>query len=148
MKLHFTAISIVALLVFLGCGQEAYWEKTLAGPFPGEPIQGEAKDRSASSLQLTPTLLLTVHTNESTNGPVLRLGQAGRSSEWARLLVPRKQGENEPRGRINELTLKTVKTNSNGFKIFLTCDWTGGGKEGGLVYLNKDYSFRSFALGW
>ena len=65
-----------------------------------------------------------------------------------RLFFHRLRGQEQPRGRITTMTLNEVKTVKDGFKVMLSCDWTGGGKERGIIYLNPDYTFRSFALGW
>jgi len=44
--------------------------------------------------------------------------------------------------------LNEIKTGKDGYKVMLSCDWIGGGKEGGIIYLNTNYTFRSFSLGW
>ena len=130
------------------CRQESHWERTLIGPFQGEPYKGEPSTPAVTSLPLPPNFVLDVHWEGATNDPIIRLREAKGTSVWARVLVPRLEGQEHPRGRITQLTLNEVKAAQDGFKVMLSCDWTGGGKEGGIIYLNTNYSFRSFGLGW
>ncbi len=153
MRLSFQRLALLTLsffsAVFLNaCRQESYWERTLAGPFQGEPFNGQLATQPASSVQVPPKFVLDVHWEGATNHPIIRLREAQGTSVWTRVLVPRLEGQEQPRGRITTLTLNEVKTANDGFKVMLSCDWTGGGKEGGIIYLNTNYTFRSFALGW
>ncbi|MFO1511323.1 MAG: hypothetical protein U1F83_00150 [Verrucomicrobiota bacterium] len=130
------------------CREESHWERTLAGPFQGEPYIGEPSTPAVSSLPLSSKFVLDVHWEGATNDPIIRLRQMSGTSVWARVLSPRVGGQERPQGRITQITLNEVKAAKDGFKVMLSCDWTGGGKEGGIIYLNTNYTFRSFALGW
>ncbi len=143
----FSLVCACAVL-FQACDQKSYWERTLVGPFQGEPYKREPSSSPASSLKLSPKFVLNVHWEGATNDPILCLREIRGTSVWARILVPRLEGQKEPRGRITELTLNKVKTTKDGFKVQLSCYWIGGGKEGGIIYLGTNYSFRYFALGW
>lgn len=148
MRLGLVVFLAACVVLLQGCHQESYWERTLAGPFPGEPYSGELSTLAASSLQLTPQLVLETHWVGATNDPILCLRQAKGTSLWARVLVPRFEGQPQPHGRITDLKLKSAKAAEGGFKVLLDCNWTAGGKERGLIYLDTNYFFRSFALGW
>lgn len=146
--LRLTAL-IVCMLVLHACGrQESGWEKALMGPFRGEPFNEELIAKPESSLQLPTNKSMEVHWQSRTSDPIIRLCDENGMPIWARVLVPRLEGQNEPRGRITQMTLNEIKASTGGFKIKLSCDWTGGGKEGGMIYLDTNYAFRSFALGW
>jgi hypothetical protein len=147
-RLTFMALGILLAMLLSACRQESYWERTLAGPFSGEPFTGEVKTQASSSVEVPPGFVLDVHWEEATKDPIIRLRQTKGTSVWARVLVPRVEGQEQPSGRITSLTLTEVKTASDGFKVILSCDWTGGGKERGIIYLNANHTFRSFALGW
>ena len=153
MRLNGQRLALFALGIFLvmslnACRQESYWERTLVGPFQGEPFNGQLTTQPSSSLQLPPQFVLDVHWEGATNDPIIRLRETKGTFVWARVLIPRLEGQELPRGRITQLTLSEVKAAKDGFKVKLSCDWTGGGKEGGIIYLNTNYTFRSFALGW
>ena len=142
-------IAAIILVAFLAsCGRESYWERTLVGPFQCEPFSGQITNKPVSSLPLSPQYVLDVHLEGTTNVPILRLRQTNGTDVWARLLVAQLKGQAEPRGRITQMTLNEVKTARDGFKVKFVCDWTGGGKEGGLVYLDANYGFRNFAMSW
>ena len=145
---HALMLALVCGALLPACRQESHWERTLIGPFQGEPYTGEPSTPSVNSLSISPGFVLDVHLEGATNDPIIRLREAKGTSVWTRVLIPRLEGQDQPRGRITQLTLNEVKTAKDGFKVMLSCDWTGGGKEGGIIYLNTNYSFRSFALGW
>ena len=143
------------LMLMLACGalasacrQESHWERTLIGPFQGEPYDRELSTPAVSSLPLPLNLVLDVHKEGATNDPIIRLREAKGTSVWARVLIPRLEGQEQPRGRITKLKLNEVKSSKDGFKVMVSCDWTGGGNERGIIYLNTNYAFRRFALGW
>jgi hypothetical protein len=139
----------VSAVVFLSaCGQESYWERTLIGPFKGEPFDGRLATQPVSSIQVPPNFVLDVHWEDATKHPIIRLREAGGATIWSQVLVPQFEGENEPRGRITTLTLRRVRPANDGFKIMFSCFWIGGGTENGIIYLNKDHTFRHFSLGW
>ena len=130
------------------CRQESHWERTLVGPFQGEPYKGEPLTPAVSSIPLSSKFVLYVHWEGATDNPIICLRESKGTSVWARVLIPRLEGQEQPQGRITQLTLNDVKTAKDGFKVKLSCDWTGGGKEGGIIYLNTNYTFRNFALSW
>jgi hypothetical protein len=135
---------------FQACRQQTYWEQSLSGPFGGEPFNGKLLTPAVSSLPVSAKLVLDVHQEGTTNDPIIRLreAKANGTSVWARVLIPRLEGEQEPRGRITQLKLQEIKSAKDGFKIIVLCDWTGGGKEAGIIYLETNFAFRSFSLGW
>ncbi len=147
-RLWLVTIWVSCALALQACRQESFSERTLIGPFAGEPFHGELTTAPASSLRLSPELLLDVHWEGATNAPIIRLRDATGTSVWSRVLVARLEGQKEPRGLITALTLNEIKTGKHGFKVMLSCDWIGGGKEVGIIYLSTSYTFRSFSLGW
>ena len=142
------ALGICSVVFLNACREESYWERTLAGPFQGEPFNGQLATQPASSLQLPPKFVLGIYWNGATNDPIVCLRETKGTFLWARVLVPRLEGQPQPSGRITTLTLKEIKPAKDGFKVMVSCDWTGGGKEGGIIYLSTNYIFRSFALSW
>ena len=144
-----TVFSMCTLCCVLqGCGRADHWERTLAGPFVGEPCKAEPVTHAVSSLRLTPELSLKVCFEKSLENPVLCLDQVNGTSVWRYVLTPRFEGQERARGQIKELILTEVERVEDGYKVFFKCDWTGGGKERGIIYLKPDFGFRSFALGW
>lgn len=141
-------LCVLAVMFLSACGQESPWERTLLGPFKGESFDGQLATHPVSSIQVPPSFVLDVHWEQATKHPILRLREAGGASMWSQVLVPRFEGEEEPRGRITTLTLREVKPVNDGFRVMFSCFWIGGGNENGIIYLNKDYTFRNFALGW
>jgi hypothetical protein len=139
---------VISSLFITACRQESHWERTLAGPFHGDTFKGEVKTQAASSLPLSANLVLATHWGEGTTDPVLCLHKANGTAVWARVLTPRLQGEDQPRGAITSLELTEVKRTGDRFKVMLLCDWTAGGKERGIIYLSTNYNFQSFSLGW
>jgi len=147
MKASWSRLALI-VIVLAGCGREKYWERTLKGPFVGRAFTNNLTTPPTSKLRITADATLSVHFNESTNGPVLVMQDTRGQVLWMRLLVPIAKEEEQPQGRITTLVLNKHKTENDTIKIFVACDWTDGGRESGLIYLNKDASFRSFALGW
>lgn len=130
------------------CRQESISEKSLVGPFHGDPFVGQLSTRPVSSVRISKDYILEVYWEKVSIHPIICLRDAQGANVWARILVPLLDGQEEPRGQITSLTLNDVKTSGNTVKVMLSCDWTGGGKEGGIIYLNPSYSFQSFSLGW
>jgi hypothetical protein len=147
-RLAFLILGTLCAVLLQACRQESYWEQTLLGPFSGEPFKGELSTKASSSVQLPSGFVLDVHWEEGIKDPIIRLREAKGTSLWTRVLIPRLEGQEEPRGHITALTLTEVKRANEGVKVMVLCDWTGGGKERGIVYLDTNYVFRSFALGW
>ena len=147
-RLWLFAIGISCALALQSCRQESFGERTLIGPFAGEPFHGELTNAPTSSLRLSRQFLLDVHWEGATNAPILQLRDAAGTSVWSRVLEARLEGQKKPRGLITALTLNEIRTGKDGFKVMLSCDWIGGGKEGGVIYLSTNYTFRSFSLGW
>ena len=137
----------LACFAFFRAG-ERYWERTLSGPFSGEPYVGRIATAPSNSLALSKNYVLDVHWEPGISNPIVRLRNADGMFPWAHVLAPHFEEQKTPQVRISELTLREVKTSTDGFKVMVSCDWNAGGKEGGIIYLNKDYTFRSFALGW
>ena len=127
----FVALGVCALAFLNACQRESYWERTLVGPFQGEAFNGALTTQPASSLQLSRHFVLSVHWEGATNDPIICLRDTKGTSVWARVLIPRLERQEQPRGRITSVTLSEVRPATNGFKVMLDCDWTGGGKERG-----------------
>ena len=145
------ALMFIIAVVFLaarGCGQESFWERMLAGPFKGKVYSGEIKTAPIDTIMITSELTMEVFFEGATNDPIVRLRQSSGTSVWARVLVPKLEGSDEPQGRITSLQLNRVKTSPEGITVFILVDWTAGGTEGGVIRLGRDYSFQSFGLSW
>ena len=52
------------------------------------------------------------------------------------------------RAGVRQLRLERIDRDSQGYRVFFTCDWDWGGKEGGLIDLDREYGFRSFRISW
>src|SRR5690349_21075675 len=99
------ALVLISSTLLSACNQESHWERTLIGPFQGEPYDGQLSSPAVSSLVLSPNLDLDVHWGSMSNDPIICLRGAGGTSIWARVLIPRLDGQREPSGRITQLTL-------------------------------------------
>ena len=150
MKVFFYRILTLmsASVVFTACDQKSGWERTLMGPFKGEPYIKEPSSAPVSTLFVSEKIVLSVHWESGTTDPVLCLRNAAGLLAWAQLLIPRVEGSDKPQGQITQLSLNEIVPTKDGYKIKMSCEWTAGGKEGGIVNLNKDYTFSDFALGW
>jgi hypothetical protein len=138
---------VLGMLILQACGQPNYWEKTLAGPFTGSPYASDLSSPSDSSLKLGSSYFLETHWESTNTDPIVCLRPQQGKCVWARALVVPQPNDGRV-SRITQLTLKSCQKADDGFKVLFLCDWTGGGKERGLIYLDKNYAFREFKLGW
>jgi hypothetical protein len=140
---------VVAFLAFKSRGRQ-YWERTLQGPFIGVAYAGSVTSSPASILRIPSGGQLEVHESETRTNPVVLLRSPRGAVQWSRLFLPEKKrpdGTDEYAG-LRELRLRSFEQRSTGAVVFVTCDWDGGGKEGGLIELDPDYGFRNFSLSW
>lgn len=122
---------------------EASWERTLEGPFYGEPFSGEPKAPVSSKLLIPGGgYVLSVYESKELKKPLLALHSHDGKVVWVRLLA----ATNEVK-RLENVQLMSIKKTSTGYKVRMICDWDMG-REGGLIYLHPDFSFNSFALSW
>ena len=120
----------------------------MKGPYIGAKFVGTLSSQPVSSVSLSEQFTLNVHWESATNAPILSLCDSGGRSLWSRLVVPVLFGEETPRGQIVELQLTSSRKIRTGLLVSLLCDWTGGGKEAGVIILDTNYNFRSFSLDW
>lgn len=137
---------LLILTMVVGC-REGLWERTLAGPFEGEPYNGTPSEPVVSSLKLPDQNTLYVH-QLRTNAPILHLRDNSGRTVWARVLTLELEGQDNPRGHIISITLNKAFEAKNGYKISVSCDWIGGGKEKGIIYLKENGDFKALALSW
>lgn len=143
------AALVVCLLGFRAC-QRAGWESTLRGPYEGVPFAGDLTNQPVSVLPVSAHAKLEVYEVANLKGPVLLLRSDSGRTVWSRLLVPMQKfdGEQIERASVRELRLLKSKRRSGGYEVSFSCDWDWGGREGGLINLDKDYGFKSFRISW
>jgi len=138
------------LLAFFFMLHSYLWEKSLIGPFIGQKFIGRVEGLPSSSLQIEKNNVLQVFWDKTTTDPILCFYANASSNAWYQRLVIK---EVLPNGQTNIGKFKTLELmdyhrTSDGYKVEIRCNWDWGGNEAGLIYLNRDYSFRSFALSW
>ena len=63
------------------CRQESHWERTLVGPFQGEPYKGEPLTPAVSSIPLSSKFVLYVHWEGATDNPIICLRESKGTSD-------------------------------------------------------------------
>ena len=127
-----------------------FWERTLHGPFTGVAYTGSITGTPASVLSIPSRGQLEVHETQTRTNPIVLLRSASGDVQWSRLFIPhqkRQDGSVEQAG-LRELRLRSWEQRRSGTVVLVSCDWDWGGREGGLIELDKDYGFRSFSLSW
>jgi hypothetical protein len=144
-------ICLFLLIGFLGFQFLTYsfWEATLTGPFQGAPYTGELSSNTPSILKLSRGGQLELHEISGLSPPVFAL-RRGDKVEWQQAIpVQRFSDGKEITHTVRDAKLqKTVFWLARGTKVLFTCDWTGGGYEGGLIYLKPDQSLDHFGISW
>lgn len=142
--------SLVAAFFGLRSCQRQVWERTLYGPYTGAAYSGSITTAPVSVLAIPARGQLEVHEIPAyTNSLVLLRSPAG-AIQWSRLLVPEKRQTDGTmyRASLRELRLHNWERRGTVSVVFITCVWDWGGREGGLIELDKDYEFRSFKVSW
>lgn len=145
-------VSCLLLAGWLGFQVLTYsvWESTLSGPFQGTVHQGELTTNATSVLKLSRGALLELHEVPGLKGPVLALRRDGKI-EWQQAMIPVKRyqnGSQEIHSVSRAKLRKTVFALTRGTKVRFSCYWTGGGYEGGLIYLKPDQTLDHFGISW
>ncbi len=118
------------------------------GPYTGQPFPGAIVSQPVSTLSIGNGAHLEIHEMPEHIVPVIILRVADGSVAWARLLVPEStERHGEAAAFIRNLRFTKLKRSSSGYRVFIICDWAAG-REGGIIYLNRDFSFESFGLSW
>ena len=147
------AVLVVAtVLTIFGvqrCGS-SFWEATLWGPYTGTAHTQPIRTQPASILPVSGVGQLEVHEVTGETVPVLAMRGSDRRIVWAQLLRPERRDKEGviTTAFIRDLRLRKIQPDPNGYRVRLTCFWEWGGREGGLIFLNPDHSFRAFALSW
>jgi hypothetical protein len=152
-----TLIIAVALVALLAAGllgirscQRAGWESSLRGPYVGLPFTGDLTNSPVSVLTVPSRGELQVYELVSRTNPVLVLRSDAGAVQWSRLLVPEQRFDNGrvERAGVREVRLQRLERDKHGHEVFFTCDWDWGGREGGLIDLDREYGFKSFRISW
>ncbi|MGV3533052.1 MAG: hypothetical protein ACO1QR_11835 [Chthoniobacteraceae bacterium] len=128
----------------------SFWETTLWGPYTGTAYTQPIRTKPASILPVPGVGQLEVHEVEGETVPVLALRTSDQKIQWAQLLRPERRSDDGTltTAFIRDLRLRKIQRDSNGYRVSLTCFWEWGGREGGLIFLNPDHSFRAISLSW
>lgn len=126
------------------------WEASLMGPYDGVPFTETTSSRPVSTLFVHGYGQLEVHEISDQTVPLLLLRAPDGGVRWQRLLQPERRYKDGSASTafLRELRLHRIQRDPVGYRVQLSCDWEWGGREGGLIYLNPDFSFRGFALSW
>lgn len=143
------AVTSASVIGLHSC-QRAGWERLLLGPFSGLEFTGDVTNKPVSTLSIPSHGRLEVYELASQIGPVLVLRSENGALQWSRLLVPElKMDDGKVKyDAVRELRLHKLERDKNGYEILFVCVWDWGGKEGGLINLNRDGEFNSFRLSW
>jgi len=120
------------------------------GPYAGGAYAPPIQTQPVSVLVVLGIGQLEVHEPPAEIVPVLALRASDGTVRWAQLLRPGRRNEDGSVSTafIRDVRLRRIQRTSGGYRVRLSCFWEWGGHEGGLIYLNPDYTFRDFALGW
>ena len=131
------------------CSQ-AFWERTLDGPFSGTPFIGDLPTTPTSVLAIPSNGQLEVHESQSHTNPIVLLRSTNGTVQWSRIFVPEKKQADGTvsRAGLRNLRFQSFERRSTNYVVFISCDWDWGGKEGGIIELDHDHGFRSFSLSW
>ncbi len=126
------------------------WERTLDGPFVGRPFAGSITTSPSSHLDLPGRGSLEVHELSPPTNPVVVWRSPDGAIRWTRLLVPERKraGQVEEQAGLRDLRLLRFEDRSTGSVVVISCDWDWGGREGGLIELDRDNGFKSVRLSW
>lgn len=144
--------SAVLLAAFFGLQSygRRFWERTLYGPFVGTAYSESITSSPTSVLAIPAHGQLEVHELQSYTNPVVLLRSPVGEVQWSRLFIPeqkRQDGTIDHAG-LRELRLQSWEQRSTGSVVFVSCVWDWGGREGGLIFLDTNYGFKSFGLSW
>lgn len=146
---------VIAVIVGVGwLGRELltylFWERTMMGPFHGSVYEGTLSPNPTSVLKLSRGAQLELHNIPNESAPVLTL-RRGSQIEWQQALISVKQyadGSVVTHSMRDVHLQKTVFCLHRGTKVRFDCFWSGGGREGGLIYLKPDQSLDHFNISW
>jgi len=129
------------------------WEAALWGPFQGKPYVGNLSDTPKSTLDLSDGRMEVYYLSGMSNPVLVCRSESGNLISQT-LLIPERTNQNGEveTAFVREFELKkpyrcSYRT-SDGTHVFITCEWEWGGKEGGLLSLNNDFSFKEMWLSW
>ena len=129
------------------------WEGLLRGPYAGADLDNGSFTNASSTLNLPKGYRLSVfpdmvRTNEDSWPAVVLYSPEGRQT-WARLLQPEVTLTDGSKFYpfVRDLQLERVREGQVS-KVIISCVWGHGGSEGGIIYLEPDYSFRGFSISW
>jgi hypothetical protein len=138
----FLSVPLLVLILF----QPYFWEAALRGPYEGAVYLKIPVQTPLSELKLRSGATLKVSREAGEKDLVLALVDVHGVLQWTRLLVAI-----EPSGdrfSIGQIQMRGWSENRAHIKVRISVNWSGGGIEGGVIYLNRDETFSHFALSW
>ena len=131
------------------CAQK-FWGDTLHGPYLGRDYTNTIPDKPSSTLAVPEKATIEIYEIENSNNPVLvTRGGNGQVISRVQLIPEQKDSKGQIQTTfIKNLELRSVKRGRDGYKVFFSCFWGWGSKEGGIIYLNTDLSFKEMSISW
>lgn len=129
------------------------WEVGLRGPFLCQPYQEELPNKPVSTLKLKNKASLAVYDINKPN-PVLVCRSPSGDIVSKTLLIPSDTDKDGVtityfvHNFVLDSPYQCAYRTDPDLHIYIHCQWEWGGKEGGLVVINPDYSFKELWLSW
>jgi len=128
-----------------------YKEGNMRGPYYGTPCITNRFDPKADSIRLGQKHILELHQADTNENPnlILRDIETG-GVKWCQTLAPIQSHDDgtSKAYRIYWMKFRRIVKEDSLTIIHVYCDWENGGKEAGIIYLDKQGSFQHFKLDW
>ena len=147
------AVAIIAAAIGVKHSVKKRWEAALKGPYKGKANVTNISGDPYSSIEL-PGGELEIYYLADKNNPVLVCRSDSGDIISQSSLVPSKTDENGEVQTANVKQLELRKPYSctyhdcEGAHVLFRCDLEGRGKQGGLLTVNDDLSFKEMWLSW
>jgi len=138
------------MFVALRSCAQGFWESSLMGPYLGLPYMGHLPDNATSTLDIPKKGIISIYEIEEFDNPVLLIQTLDGKIISRTLLIPQRTNQEGVVGStyLREMSLNKLSCHIRGYKVYFICDWGWGGIEKGLLYLNRDLSFKEMCISW
>jgi len=129
------------------------WEATLKGPYEGKANIAKITGSPFSSLVM-PGGEVEIYYPANENNPVLVCRSDSGEIISQTSLIPSRTDEKDKvqTAYVKQLELRKPYSctfhDCEGIHVLFRCDWEWGGKQGGLLTLNDDLTFKEMWLSW
>lgn len=143
-------VTVAMLLVFAYVVSDGLdWKRSAKGPYEGLPFTNAIFSQPNQTLKLGGPISLEVYTNLDTPGPVVALRNNRTNIIWARLLAPSaKDNSSGESWTVQTLNLQGAEASEGNFVVHFLCDWSGGGRERGIILIKTNLTFGGLTISW